>query len=52
MFEEQEQEQEQEHVHTHTHMNITIAPNKQEFYITVGWKGFSVVNTLAYWAPL
>ncbi len=48
MFEKQEQEQEQEHVHTHSYEYN----NKQEFYFTIGWKGLSVVSTLAYCAPL
>ncbi len=24
-------------------------PNKLECYITIGWKGLAVTNTLAYW---
>jgi hypothetical protein len=29
-----------------------MAPNKLQCYITVGWKGLSGTNALAYWAYL
>ncbi len=29
---------------------LTNRPNKQEYYITLGWKGLPGTNTSAYWA--
>jgi hypothetical protein len=30
--------------------DLMCRPNKLEFYITLGWKGLPIINTVAYWA--
>ncbi len=40
-----------DHIHnTSIYVYLMNGPSKLESYITLGWKGMSKTNTLAYWA--
>jgi hypothetical protein len=42
-----------EHIHNISFSFLaTNVHDKQECYITLGWKGLIITKTLAYWAPL
>jgi hypothetical protein len=41
-----------DHIHKFHFLYFTNGRNKLEHLVTLGWKGFSVTNTIAYWAHL